>query len=191
MVLRPGDYLVVKDNNKVLQTILGSCVSACLFDPLNHIAGMNHFLLSNERYSRTLPFTETEAGRYGVHSMELLINAMMKQGANRKKLEAKAFGGANLLTSPSNQARGFFCVGEVNVRFIKDFLSTEGIPLITSDLGGEQGRVIFFSTHDYTVHVGKIRRFAAARISKEEKIYWKREIEKKKKVPLEAVEIWK
>ena len=58
---------------------------------------MNHFLLANRRYTRDTPVIESEAGRYGIHAMELLINEMLKQGAQRSNLKAKVFGGGDVL----------------------------------------------------------------------------------------------
>ena len=84
-----GEYKVVSDPDVVLTTILGSCVAACLRDPVSGVGGMNHFLLPG-----TGSVTGGDATRYGVHLMELLINGLLKQGARRDRLEAKIFGGA-------------------------------------------------------------------------------------------------
>src|SRR5580658_1230516 len=103
-----------------IRTILGSCVSACLYDPITHIGGANHILLPSDELTDP---SRLEA-RFGVHAMELLINAMMQLGADRRRLVAKAFGGANVLAGMSSPT-----VGERNVSFVKDFLKTEGIRL--------------------------------------------------------------
>jgi chemotaxis protein CheD len=87
----------VSHEDVLITTLLGSCVSACLYDPYNKIVGMNHFLLSSRRYSREMPVCITEAGRYGIHSMELLMNEMWNQGAKRGNLKAKAFGGSTMM----------------------------------------------------------------------------------------------
>ena len=84
-----------------IKTLLGSCIAACLYDPSAGVAGLNHFLLAAPRYSRSMPYTETDAGRYGIHAMELLINDMLKLGATRAGLRAKIFGGASMLSFTS------------------------------------------------------------------------------------------
>jgi len=178
---------VVNKDELVLHTLLGSCVAACLYDPVNKVIGMNHFLLSNRRYSRELPYTKAEAGRYGVYSMELLINAMLKQGASRKNLRAKAFGGAAVFNTTGDN---FFCVGDVNSRFIREFLDTEKIPLVTADLGGSDGRVIYFFKTDFSVYVRKIKKIYAESIARQEKRYWKKALIKQDEVPPSAVELW-
>jgi chemotaxis protein CheD len=127
-----GEYKVFEDPNVVLTTILGSCVAACLRDPVAGVGGMNHFLLPG-----TVGAGGGDATRYGVHLMELLINDMLKKGARRDRIEAKIFGGAKTIASFSN-------VGEQNVAFAMQFLKDEGIPVIGSSTGGEHGRKVEF-----------------------------------------------
>jgi chemotaxis protein CheD len=173
--LNPGDFIVLTERTGIISTILGSCVSACLYDPVRNIFGMNHFLLSNKRYARSLPYYETEAGRYGIQAMELLINRMLSLGARRYNLKAKAFGGASILPRVS-RADNYECVGEVNVRFVRDFLAQEEIPLVNDDLGGKFGRVVIFHGSDYSVHVRKILPSHSRGIRAQERNYWKKEI---------------
>ena len=85
-ILEPGDYYY-SNKEVVLSTLLGSCVSACLYDPKNKVIAMNHFLLSNRRYLREGSLITSEAGRYGIQAMEIIINGMMKLGANRKSIK--------------------------------------------------------------------------------------------------------
>jgi chemotaxis protein CheD len=125
-----GEYKVVNDPNVVLSTILGSCVAACLRDPVAGVGGMNHFLLPGSGGAMA---SGGDATRYGVHLMELLINGLLKQGARRDRLEAKIFGGAKTIASFSN-------VGEQNAAFAMQFLKDEGIPVVGSSTGGEHGR---------------------------------------------------
>jgi chemotaxis protein CheD len=175
VTIRPGEYYVTADDNVVITTLLGSCVSACLYDPVHGIAGMNHFLLSHRRYAKETPVCVSEAGRYGIHAMELLINGMLKLGANRQNIRAKVLGGATLFDTPGGGG-GFFCVGEVNSRFIIEFLDRDGIPLVAADLGGEYGRVIRFSTQDYSVLIRKIRKTANRDLVEKEERFWRQSL---------------
>ncbi len=124
-----GEYKVVTDPEAVLTTVLGSCVAACLRDPLAGVGGMNHFLLPGAREATG----RVEIDRYGVHLMELLINELIKQGAQRARLEAKIFGGARMVEGLSD-------VGARNAAFAKEFLQKEGISLVSENLGGTRGR---------------------------------------------------
>jgi chemotaxis protein CheD len=186
--IAPGEYFVTK-NRMVLSTLLGSCVAVCLYDEENGVAGMNHFLLSNNRYSKTMPFAISEAGRYGIHSMELLINSMMRHGAKRSRLQAKAFGGTSVLGLAS-QAGNFNCVGEVNCRFIREFLGNEGIPLVTSDLGGCEGRVIYFDADDFSVYVRKIQKGKIGRLAEQDMNFWHKSLVEQEQLSEGNCELW-
>ena len=184
----PAEYFA-SDESVTVSTLLGSCVAACLFDPVNQIVGMNHFLLGNRRYAKDMPISVTDAGRYGVHAMELLVNEMMRLGAGRKNLRAKAFGGATIMSNPAEEGN-FVCVGQVNARFIREFLANEGIPLLAEDLGGEKGRVIHFSNGDYAVLVRKIERTRSERLARRDREVWRRAIERQE-AAMPSVDLWR
>jgi len=178
VVLHPGERHASASPVQIT-TLLGSCVAACLYDPVSGVAGMNHFLLANKRYSRDMPISITEAGRYGVNAMELLINDMLHLGAARKNIRAKVFGGGLVLGAVTHD--NFLCVGSVNERFIKEFLHNESIRLEAEDLGGDRGRVIRFRTDTYAVYRRFIQKTQTFVIEKKELGYWKKTIEQHKK----------
>lgn len=173
VVLHPGDYCATRDD-VMISTLLGSCVSACLYDPVAHVAGMNHFLLASRRYARKIPMSITEAGRYGIHAMELLMNGMYGLGAEKRRMRAKVFGGGAILESLARD--NFLCVNEVNVRFIREFLEAEAIPMEAEDLGGNRGRMIYFRTDTYEVYRKYIVPSVTRKIEKKEHLYWEKEI---------------
>jgi chemotaxis protein CheD len=188
VILKPGGYYV-SGRSVQISTLLGSCISVCLYDPVNGIVGMNHFMLSSRVYSRDMAMCMTEAGRYGIHAMELVINGMLNIGADRTNMRAKAFGGSSLLRTKS-KTDNFFSVGEVNIRFINEFLRDDGIPLVASDFGGDRGRKIFFSSETYDVYVRKIGKPKIPELVKKEKQFWQKSIianEQKGEEP----EIWR
>jgi chemotaxis protein CheD len=117
-----------------LGTVLGSCVAVCLFDPIKHLGGMNHILLPGK--SLKGPCT-----RYGIHAMEILINDIMQLGGVRKRLVAKAFGGANVIQELKQTP-----IGDNNVKFVREFLATERIPLVAQRLGGSNAIIVQFRT---------------------------------------------
>jgi chemotaxis protein CheD len=128
-----GERFVTDDPSLVLTTILGSCVAACLRDPLASVGGMNHFLLPGDSGQRS----DGESVRYGVHAMELLVNDLLARGARRDRLEGKLFGGARLI-------EGLTDVGALNAEFAEHFLRREGIAHVGGSLRGEHGRRIQF-----------------------------------------------
>ncbi len=127
-----GQHLVTTDPNVILTTTLGSCVAACLRDPLAGVGGMNHFLLPEGDASHG-----PDAFRYGAYAMELLLNGLFAQGARRERLSAKLFGGAQL-------ADRLYDVGGQNIAFARRFLRREGIPLDGGSVGGRHARRLQF-----------------------------------------------
>ncbi|WP_353217616.1 chemotaxis protein CheD [Sandarakinorhabdus sp.] len=118
----------------VLTTVLGSCVAACLYDPVARLGGMNHFLLAEPGATGLNGADEA----YGVYLMEILINAMLVRGAQRSRLRARLYGGANF-----NPAMAF--VGQANAAFAQDFMAREGIECLVADLGGRAARRVEFA----------------------------------------------
>lgn len=178
IVVHPGEQAVTKEP-ALISTLLGSCIAVCLYDPVHGIAGMNHFLLANRRYAKDIPMPISEAGRYGINAMELLINAMLKLGAERKFFKAKVFGGAAVIQIDTQD--NFLCVGDVNGRFIKEFLDTERIATESMDIGGTQGRVIKFRTDTFAVYRRFIKSTAEVVLEKNEHSYWQNKVEENKK----------
>jgi chemotaxis protein CheD len=117
-------------------TILGSCVSACVHDPVAGVGGMNHFLLPGDKDDSPVS-GGPPALRYGVQSMELLLNALFRMGARRERLEVKLFGGARVVDGLSD-------IGLQNAAFAERFLQAEGIALRGGSLRGDQARRIQF-----------------------------------------------
>lgn len=130
-----GEFDVSRDPRRVLTTILGSCIACCLYDPIARVGGMNHFLLAAP--PRAAGGLGDDALRYGLYSMELLINEMLKQGADRASMRAHLYGGANLLS-------GMRAIGTENALFAEQFLRDDGIGLVRRDTGGEQARRLDF-----------------------------------------------
>lgn len=144
----------------VITTVLGSCVSVCLFDPVAHIGGMNHILLPGNADLKNC----NDSARYGVNAMELLINKMISVGARRGRLQAKVFGGGRMLTDTPQ----VFSPGRDNTRFVFDFLETEGINVISYNVGGAYGRKIHYFTHSGQVLMKRVKSLSAINIRRKE-----------------------
>ncbi len=173
-VIHPGEFYC-SSKPLIIQTLLGSCVSACLYDRENSVAGMNHFLLAAPRYPKAHPpLLLCEAGRYGINSMELLINDMMKKGAIRSQIRAKVFGGAAVLDF--DEKDDFFKISDINQKFIIEFLKTEKIFLDAVDLGGNRGRIIYFNTKNMDVILRYIHSHKTKAVERDERKYWQEKI---------------
>lgn len=185
-IIMPGEFYV-SSKPIVISTLLGSCVSACLYDKKKRIIGMNHFLISGDTFPSGKDFCLSEAGRYGIHAMELLINEMMQQGARRDNLRAKVFGGSSLSRLRSDSV---YRIGENNSRFVVEFLYLENIPIAARDLGGTRGRVVHFCHGDYSVYVRRIRSGHNANLAQRDRHCWMDALKRQESAQVVAVDLW-
>lgn len=146
----------------LLDTVLGSCIAACLYDPVLGMGGMNHFMLPEG----SDPADPTST-RYGVNAMELLISDLMRLGAERRRFQAKIFGGGHVL----NIRESLDGVPQRNIDFVRRFLETEQIPVVREDLGGYQPRRVLFQTHTGKVFLKYLGNSEAERTAQEEAVY--------------------
>jgi chemotaxis receptor (MCP) glutamine deamidase CheD len=125
----------------VFKTVLGSCVSVCLWDPAHRVGGMTHFILPRGSGS-------SEA-RFGDVAIPLLVGKLRAFGCT--KLVAKVFGGAAVLPTQATAT-----IGDSNSDIAIELLRKEGIQIVAQRTGGLRGVVIQFSTLDGTVALRKI-----------------------------------
>ena len=146
----------------VIDTVLGSCIAACLYDPVSGIGGMNHFMLP-EGFDPDNPAST----RYGVHAMELLITEIMRLGGHRRRFQAKVFGGGHVL----NIRESLDGVPQRNIDFVRRFLNVEQIPVLNEDVGGYQARRVLFYAHTGKVLLKRLGTHDAERTAEEEMVY--------------------
>ncbi|AVY93257.1 MULTISPECIES: chemoreceptor glutamine deamidase CheD [Microvirgula] len=145
----PGEFIAT-NRDMLLVTVLGSCVSVCLRDPVAGVAGLNHFSLpdgvSDQDALTNLP------ERYGQHAMEVLIDEMVRLGGDRRRFEAKVFGGGSVLRGMLKSN-----IGERNVDFVRRFLAEESVPVLAEDLLDCYPRKVYYFTLSGRVLVKKIK----------------------------------
>jgi chemotaxis protein CheD len=161
----PGEFYVSRQSDEVLVTVLGSCVSACIRDPIRGVGGMNHFMLPHDSTGRW--GDDQKSTRFGNFAMEQLINELIKAGCVRERMEIKLFGGGNV-TDTSN------AVGTDNAEFVLSYLKAEGLRHAVADLGGTQPRRI----HYYPATGRAVRRLLGSTdkyaVTRDEKEYGRR-----------------
>ena len=155
-----GD-VAISTSSVVLAAVLGSCVAVCLHDPFISAGGMNHILLPGR--SR-----DERSTRFGQYAMEVLINELMKEGADRRRLVAKAFGGANVLRGLTMSA-----IGSDNATFVREFLSAERIPLVAERLGGNHPIEVRFHTDTGKARVRCVNCAQCPKVVHAESSYWR------------------
>ncbi len=162
--ISPGEYYFT-NHDMLIVTVLGSCVSACIRDKKLGIGGMNHFMLPDSaKADKDNPVSESM--RYGTYAMEVLINELLRNGARRENLEAKIFGGGNVLRSFTANN-----VGERNAAFVKKFLKDEGIQVTSEDLLDIYPRKVYFFPKTGRVLVKKLKQLNNYTLVKREEAY--------------------
>jgi chemotaxis protein CheD len=159
----PGQYYAAAGRGAI-STVLGSCVSTCLWDPVQRIGGMNHFMLPGDTARPDSPWAES--ARFGLYAMEVLINDMIRLGADRRRLVAKVFGGAQLLA-------GFdkLDVGAKNSEFVLHFLQEEGIRVLAQDLLDVCPRKVHFFVETGKVQVKRLGALPNETVQRREREY--------------------
>jgi chemotaxis protein CheD len=159
--LLPGQYYAA-GRDMMIVTVLGSCVAACLWDPVKRIGGMNHFMLPGSAQAGA----GSDAARMGVYAMELLINRLLKLGAERSRLVAKVFGGASVL-----EGMDVLNIGNQNSAFVLDFLKEEGIAVGAQDLYDVCPRKVYFFLQSGKVLVKRLGALRDDRLQRRERDY--------------------
>lgn len=163
-----GAYYVTTDEAEVLSAVLGSCISVCVRDPRTGVGGMNHFMLPSSNVQSSSPASPDL--RLGVHSIEVLLNAVLGKNCKRSDLECKVFGGADLFGYKKP-------VGSLNGDFALSYLAREGVDVLASDIGGQFPRRVEYMPFSGVARVKLIEDKAATEIRKAEETY-KRQLRK-------------
>ncbi len=162
----PGEFFVSKDP-MVVYTVLGSCISACIRDPIAGVGGMNHFMLPAPKTHSSGDAWGGESTRYGSFAMEQLINEILKRGGMKSRLEIKLFGAGKIY-------EGNIDVGARNTEWVLQFLKNEGYTLAKSDLGDVFPRKVYYFTDSGRVLMKKIERIKNRTIQDREHDYERR-----------------
>lgn len=148
--LLPGEFYVTAQRETIV-TVLGSCVSACVRDPVFGIGGMNHFMLPTSQGSGSWEANGLSAStRYGSYAMEQLINEILKNGGSRNNLEVKLTGGGRILAQMTD-------IGRKNISFVEDYVTTERLQVLSRDLGDIYPRKVYYTPTNGKMLVKKLR----------------------------------
>lgn len=160
----PGEYYVTP-HNEIITTVLGSCVSACIWDRVFGIGGMNHFMLplshNGEWGGSELISTAT---RYGNYAMEHMINDILTHGGHRKNLSVKIFGGGQIISDMSN-------IGRKNIEFVESYINSEDLDLVGEDVGDSFPRKVVFYPQNGRVKVKKLKQLHNDTLIRRERDY--------------------
>jgi chemotaxis protein CheD len=163
----PGEYYVTQED-ELITTVLGSCVSACIRDRESGIGGMNHFMLPETSSGKLKQGNDGIVGiatRYGNYAMEHLINTILSNGGKRKNLEVKVFGGGKIMPALTD-------VGMKNINFVLDYIDQEGLKLLSHDLGDIYPRKVIYFPKTGKVGMKKIQNLHNDKIAQRERQYF-------------------
>lgn len=161
----PGEFYVTQQD-LLLVTVLGSCVAACIRDKSLGLGGISHFMLPFEQNDTDLVGSSI---RYGSHALEVLINELLKRGASRENLEAKVFGGGNVLAADGTEA-----IGKRNAEFLLGYLDAEKVPVVSQSLLGAFPQKVYFFPYSGRVLVKKLKRLNNTTIFDREADYFEK-----------------
>lgn len=131
--------LFVDQEKHLVSTVLGSCISVCLYNPRLKVGGINHYML---------PLWNSEGlatPKYGNIATEKLVEKMIALGSQKSELIAKVFGGANQLSKTNNGMN--YSIGDRNYGVAKDILNKHGIKIVAESVGGFRGRKMLYNTY--------------------------------------------
>ena len=146
--ISPGEYCVVKSHS-LLVTVLGSCITACLYDIATGVGGMNQFLVAN--IHEDLPLNQRMVNIANA-AMDKFIRHLVDSGASVERLKAKVFGGGHILNSLKRDN-----VGARSTRFLNEYLMDRKIPILAADVLDIYPRKIYFFPQTGEVLVKKLK----------------------------------
>lgn len=162
----PGEFYVTNED-ELITTVLGSCISACIRDKISGVGGMNHFMLPETSKQKLQSGNEAVVGnamRYGNYAMEHLINTILQNGGRRKNLEVKLFGGGKVIPTMGR-------VGEKNIEFALEYVDAEGLTLLSHDLGNNYPRNVQYFPKTGKVRMRKVKNLHSDAVIKQEQKY--------------------
>ena len=177
----PGEFFVSREP-MVVYTVLGSCISACIRDPIVGVGGMNHFMLPEPKEHQSDDSWGGESTRYGSYAMESLINEILKRGGLKRRLEIKLFGAGKIY-------EGNIDVGANNAKWVIGYLKSEGLATVKTDLGDVYPRKVYYFTDSGRVLMKKIERIKNQTIQERENAYAAK-IKQREQQPVEDVTLF-
>lgn len=141
--LQPG-YIFSSMEPHIVSTVLGSCVSVCIWDETKNFGGMNHYTHAN-------PIKKQKpSALFGSIAIPYMIDLLIKMGAQKTDLKAHIIGGAE------KKELNSFKIGKQNVKLAEEMLKKNFIPIVTHDTGGEMGRKVVFDTETGEIAILKV-----------------------------------
>lgn len=138
--LPPGE-VIVTGSPAVITTVLGSCVSLCLYSERTGAGAMCHCVLPREARLSTRQRTYFVDG-----ALEVMLAGLADLGTRPADLHVKMFGGSEAFSASGAGCADAISVGRQNVDAARHAIRRADLALVAEDVGGSEGRRILFYT---------------------------------------------
>jgi chemotaxis protein CheD len=154
--LKPGELYIAR-RPTIVTTVLGSCISVTMFNRRLGIGAICHGLLPRCRDKKKCDDNCTEEFKYVGCSVRSMVEEFIMSGSKRNEIEVKVFGGADVFALKGVDRKSAN-IGKQNIKAALSVIRSEGLHLLTSDVGGVAGRKIFFNTQTGEVFLKRLKR---------------------------------
>lgn len=142
--------MYVTDSPTIVSTILGSCISVCLYSSKKAVGSIVHFALPDISHAYNSDRTELN---FGDRAIKLLLDETLKlPGVKKEDLTAKIVGGGNVMSDITSVPS----IGELNIQKALETLEKLHIPVSGKHVGGCAGRKVYFYTDTGRLRVSTI-----------------------------------
>ena len=144
-----GEFYATRADERI-GTLLGSCVAACVWDPVAQLGGMNHFLVPGSDSASTAQGMQRPC-QYGVYAMEFLLSKIVASGGDPTRLKAKLVGAGRVIRQTTD-------IGDHNLTFARSYLMGEGVEIVSEHAGGTEARRVLFEPRTGRCRVRRVQR---------------------------------
>lgn len=145
-----ADMKIVDNPNRVLTIGLGSCIGISLYDRRKKIAGLVHIMLPDSTKFREI----TNEMKYADLAVPMLLSKMKALGCEKRNIEGKIAGGAAMFQFSDSKV--ISDVGKRNIEAVKSIMNTVGIPIVSTEVGGNRGRTMIVNSENGLVEIKSI-----------------------------------
>jgi len=134
-----GERAVSRNPDDVLVAYgLGSCLGISMVDPVTRVAALLHAVLPGA--ANGAPHNDSNTNKYVDSGIENLLDAVLKEGANKNRLIVRVIGGANMIIAPG--MTNSFDIGTRNMDAARRTFQRLNLKITAEEVGGHTGRTV-------------------------------------------------
>lgn len=144
IILETGNITIASNHSDIITRALGSCVALTLYDKVQKIGGMIHYILPENPGGK-------KKEKYADTGINLLFTKILESNAKKENLVAKMIGGAIMFEDFMDDVEN--SIGNRNVIKGKEILKNLEVKLLSEDTGGNYGRSVKFQLTDGKIYI--------------------------------------